>query len=100
MSTTKQTVLAVEGMTCGSCVRHVQGALHGLAGVSTVLVHLRDGKAVVDHAFAGPSIGTLIEAGKRNLGEEQIRWLLAAPEGVKANPVAPARGLHLVRVFY
>ena len=62
MSTTKQTVLAVEGMTCGSCVRHVQGALQELAGVSTVLVHLRDGKAVVDHKLGGPSVEALIDA--------------------------------------
>ena len=62
MSTTKQTVLAVEGMTCGSCVRHVQDALEKLPGVSTVVVNLREGRAVIDHRLAAADLATLVNA--------------------------------------
>ena len=41
--------LAVEGMTCGSCVRHVEDALRALDGVTAVEVKLREGQAVVAH---------------------------------------------------
>jgi tRNA pseudouridine38-40 synthase len=43
--------------------------------------------------------GTLIESGKGNVDERQLRWLLTAP-GVKSGPTAPACGLFLVRVDY
>ena len=45
-------------------------------------------------------VGTLLEAAKGNAPAGQIRHLLSAPEGVRANPMAPACGLRLVRVFY
>ena len=40
--------LPVEGMTCASCVSHVEGALKDLPGVSQVVVNLATGKATVD----------------------------------------------------
>jgi copper chaperone CopZ len=58
---TKQTILAVEGMTCGSCVRHVEGALRAVDGVTGVKVDLASGKAVVDHGEA-PPLETMIAA--------------------------------------
>ena len=62
MSTTRQTVLAVEGMTCGSCVRHVQDALEKLPGISTVVVNVREGRAVIDHRLAAVDLSTLVDA--------------------------------------
>jgi copper chaperone len=62
MSNKKETILDVEGMSCGSCVRHVEGALRGLEGIEKVEVRLREGKVKVDH---DPSLATteqLIEA--------------------------------------
>lgn len=44
--------------------------------------------------------GTLLEVGKGNLGEEDIRRLLAPGAGIKAGPTAPASGLFLVSVEY
>ena len=37
--------LPVLGMTCASCVSHVEGALKGLSGISNVVVNLATGKA-------------------------------------------------------
>lgn len=49
MSNPKETLLAVEGMSCSSCVRHVEGALRTLAGVEKVEVRLRSGEVRVEH---------------------------------------------------
>lgn len=43
------TVLAVEGMTCASCVRHVGEALRSVPGVASVDVDLREARATVRH---------------------------------------------------
>lgn len=47
MANTKQTILDVDGMSCSSCVRHVEGALCELDGIGKVEVKLKDGKVVV-----------------------------------------------------
>lgn len=44
--------------------------------------------------------GTLLEAGKGNVDPARLRWLLTAPQGVKAGPTAPASGLFLIEVHY
>lgn len=49
MSTTHQSILQVEGMTCHSCVRHVDAALRDVDGVNTVEVALDTGRVVVGH---------------------------------------------------
>ncbi len=38
----------IEGMSCGHCVKHVEEALKGLAGVTSVSVDLQGKKAVVE----------------------------------------------------
>jgi copper ion binding protein len=43
-----QTVLKIEGMTCGGCVRSVEKALGRVAGVSSTQVDLAQGKAMVE----------------------------------------------------
>lgn len=43
------TTLQVAGMTCGTCVRHVQRALEGINGVIDVNVDLALGQASVEH---------------------------------------------------
>ena len=56
------TVLSVEGMTCHSCLRHVESALRDLEGVRGVEVRLREGKAIVEHEGAEPSAAAMVEA--------------------------------------
>jgi len=45
-------------------------------------------------------VGTLIEVGKGNLREQEIRALLEPSYTLKAGPTAPARGLFLISVEY
>jgi tRNA pseudouridine38-40 synthase len=64
-----------------------------------LLVYKVNGSGFLKHMVRAIA-GTLIEAGKGNLDAEGVLRLLGAPPGIKATHVAPARGLHLVRVFY
>ena len=57
-----ETVLNVTGMTCGSCVRHVDSALRKVDGVSEVQVDLRAGKVTVNHDNAIATVPTMIGA--------------------------------------
>lgn len=62
MSNKKETLLAVDGMTCSSCVRHVTAALRELSGVSEVEVKLKDGKVRIAHDADGASTDEMIAA--------------------------------------
>lgn len=55
----KTSTLTVEGMTCPSCVAHVNRALRDLDGVEAVDVRLREGTVVVRHEA---EVELLIEA--------------------------------------
>ena len=56
-----ETLLDVKGMSCGSCVRHIDGALKRLGGVEQVEVRLREGLVRIRHS-AGIQTGALIGA--------------------------------------
>lgn len=58
----KEVVLDVMGMTCPSCVRHVNSALAELDGVGKVEVRLRDGKVVIQYDPERVQVGALIDA--------------------------------------
>ncbi len=62
METSRKTVLRVEGMTCPSCIHHVQTALKGLEGVRGVDVRLREGKVSVESQGDQPPLAAMIEA--------------------------------------
>ena len=47
--TTKQITLPIVGMTCASCVGHVEGALNNLSGVEKAVVNLGAAKANVEY---------------------------------------------------
>lgn len=57
----QETVLKVEGMTCGGCVRRVNHALRALDGVEVIEVRLDDGRVRVRHD-ARSSVDAMIEA--------------------------------------
>ena len=46
---TRQTVLTIDGMTCGHCVKAVEKALAALPGVKSVAVNLAKGNATIAH---------------------------------------------------
>ncbi|WP_237886318.1 heavy-metal-associated domain-containing protein [Pseudomonas sp. PGPR40] len=56
--------LQVEGMSCGSCVKHVNAALQPLAGVGEVTVDLTHGRVkVTGDVQSNTLISALTEAG-------------------------------------
>lgn len=60
------TTFTVEGMTCSSCVRHVDEALRGIVGVRDVEVELKEGSVRVCHepgTLITPMLEALDEAG-------------------------------------
>lgn len=59
---TEEISLEVMGMSCGSCVSHVNAALSELEGVSKVEVRLREGRVVVHYSPELVGEGALIEA--------------------------------------
>lgn len=69
----RETTLTIEGMTCGSCVRHVDRALRTLRGVDKVEVKLRDGIAIVQHDASKATVGALIAALREAGYESQAR---------------------------
>ncbi|WP_437576654.1 heavy-metal-associated domain-containing protein [Sorangium sp. So ce887] len=58
----KETLLQVGGMSCPSCIRHIDSALRELDGVAEVDVRLREGTVVVQHDPASASVDALVEA--------------------------------------
>jgi copper chaperone len=70
MSTERETLLDVEGMTCGSCIRHVNAALRSVDGVVDVEVDLPKGEVRVWHG-AAPGTDLLVSA-VRNAGYDAV----------------------------
>ena len=63
----QQAILSVNGMTCSSCVSHVERELRSLTGVEKVEVALLAGRAAVDFGTSAVSTDQLLEA-VRGLG--------------------------------
>ena len=61
MSNDCATILEVQGMSCPSCVRHINAALGAIAGVANVEVQLQAGLVVVKHDPTQAPIAQLIE---------------------------------------
>ena len=55
-------VLQVQGMTCGSCERHVGEALATVSGVSEVRVSRTSSSATVKWATSVPDVNALVDA--------------------------------------
>lgn len=73
MNEKQETMLAVSGMTCASCVRHVDHALREVDGVEDVEVRLSSGRVRVVHG-ADSSLEELVEA-LREAGYDAVRSL-------------------------
>ncbi len=78
--TTKEITMPISGMTCASCVSHVEKALNDIPGVEKATVNLATERATVQ--FANGEIGTdvLIEA-VRNSGYDVPSETLSLPIG-------------------
>lgn len=44
------TLITVQGMTCGNCVKHVKEAISEVSGVSNVEIELDNGKVTIESA--------------------------------------------------
>ena len=58
----KKVTLPVRGMTCASCVAHVEKALKGVEGVGAVSVNLATEKASLDFRTDAVKVGDLVHA--------------------------------------
>ncbi|MDC3961575.1 heavy-metal-associated domain-containing protein [Polyangium jinanense] len=58
----KETLLQVDGMSCPSCIRHIDSALRGLGGVEKVDVKLREGTVLVKHDPSSAPTNALVDA--------------------------------------
>lgn len=71
----QETILHVDGMSCASCVRHVEGALRAIDGVASIEVQLREGRVRVEHDPARATIAQMIDA----IGEAGYDARVSAP---------------------
>lgn len=58
----KETLLEVDGMSCPSCVRHINSALCDLDGIAEVDVKLRERTVRVTHDASSAPTSALVEA--------------------------------------
>ncbi len=75
----KKVTLAVTGMTCASCVSHVEKALKGIEGVASVNVNLATEKATVEYDSAVTGMDTFrraVEGAGYGIGTEVSEELL------------------------
>lgn len=56
-----ESVITVQGMTCGHCKKAVETAVGNLQGVSSVEVNLDEGKVKVDYSEAVVSLDVIQE---------------------------------------
>ena len=57
-----QTIINIDGMTCGGCVKSVTNALNQVEGVTSVMVSLENKNAVIDFDDSITNIDGLKEA--------------------------------------
>lgn len=69
MKKNEEIILNVEGMSCPSCVRHIDDALREVKGVREVNVQLERGQVRVRHDSEAATVNALVEA-LRNAGYE------------------------------
>ncbi|MBA3501173.1 MAG: cation transporter [Myxococcota bacterium] len=60
MKNPQDTILEVQGMSCPSCISHINAALTELDGVGKVDVKLRDGLVIVEHDATQAPVTQLI----------------------------------------
>jgi copper chaperone CopZ len=84
------TTLAVGGMTCGACVRHITRALDGMTGVVHVEVSLQGNSVIVEHLPAHVD-SIALAAAIRDAGySARVRETGAGDAGSATAPEPPA----------
>ena len=80
------TTLAIGGMTCGTCERHVLRALDGLTGVIYVAVDLQNAQTTIEHLPARVDAISLVAAVRDAGYEARVIETVA-----DVDPVAPGQ---------
>jgi Cd2+/Zn2+-exporting ATPase/Cu+-exporting ATPase len=93
VSETRTLEIAVRGMDCADCVRHVERAIAGLSGVERVDVLLAAEKAVVQLGPDGPGLSAIREAVERagySVPREEVRSAASSETagGTERGPLA------------
>ncbi len=78
--TTQEVTLPIAGMTCASCVAHVEKALNGVPGVAEAAVNLATERATVRFANGNIETETLVEA-VRESGYDVVTESITLPIG-------------------
>ncbi len=76
----KQVNLPIAGMTCASCVVHVEGGLNGVAGVEKATVNLANERATVQFDPAKANLDQMIAA-VRDVGYDVVTDKITLPIG-------------------
>ena len=76
----KQIVLPIEGMTCASCVAHVEGGLNEVSGVTKANVNLANERATVQFDPEKTSVPVMVAA-VRDVGYDVVVDKLTLPIG-------------------
>ena len=76
----KDLILPISGMTCASCVAHVEGALNEVQGVSKAVVNLATERATIQFSNEDVETETLVEA-VRDSGYEVPSETMSLPIG-------------------
>ena len=88
---TDKVTLSVGGMTCASCVSHVESALNGTEGVLSARVNLASERATVEYIPGVADIGGLRRA------VEDVGYSVVGVAGDEFGELATARELALLR---
>ncbi|HEU4694800.1 MAG TPA: heavy metal-associated domain-containing protein [Vicinamibacterales bacterium] len=84
------TTLAIGGMTCGTCERHVLRALDGLTGVIHVAVELQSAQTTVEHLPAVVDAISLLAAVRAAGYEARVIGTVADADPVAAHQLSGA----------
>lgn len=79
---TSEVTLPVSGMTCASCVRHVERALRKVEGVQDVSVNLATEKATVSYDASAASPSEMVEAIRGAGYDSEIQKVTFDVEGI------------------
>lgn len=88
-----QIELALEGMTCASCVNRVETALHAVPGVLRADVNLATGRAQVEHLAGQGDAAALIAATTRLGYPAQVQGADSPPEDPQSRHDTEARAI-------
>lgn len=87
----QEQMIPITGMTCASCVRHVEQAIGQVPGIESVKVNLATERALVRGTINLEAIRNAVEESGYGIGQAESQELAAQAEGQDAEAVERAR---------